>query len=243
MVHTSPIYVGTSGWHYDHWKGPFYPEGMASDDFLPYYLDHFRTVEVNNSFYQLPAEETLRDWRKTIPEEFVFAVKANRYITHMKKLKDPEEPVKTFMDRISTLDENLGPVLFQLPPNWHSNPKRLRTFLEVLPSGPRYVFEFRDTTWFEAPVYDALRNHNAAFCIYHLNGRDSPREITSDFVYVRLHGPDGPYQGSYTDQQLAGWAGAFSSWVAQGKRVYCYFNNDQHGYAVHDAQRLLAMLK
>ena len=236
------IHIGTSGWHYDHWVGPFYPEKMPSDAFLAHYTQHLHTVEVNNSFYQLPAASTIRTWRDTVPEGFIFAVKASRYITHMKKLHDPEDSTREFLSRIALLGPHLGPILFQLPPNWHSDPERLRAFLEILPPGQRYTFEFRDPTWFKPAIYAALREHNAAFCIYEINHRLSPKEITADFIYVRLHGPGDAYQGLYDKQTLAGWAGAFTAWADQSKDVYCYFDNDQAGYAVQNAQQLQSMV-
>lgn len=239
----SSIHIGTSGWHYDHWRGPYYPEDLPKEQFLEYHAERFHTVEVNNSFYQLPEAETLQQWWETVPEDFVFAVKASRYITHMKKLKDPAEPVSNFLERVSALGDKLGPVLFQLPPNWHFNPERLTSFLETLPAGHRYTFEFRDESWFDPRAYRALAEHGAAFCIYHLAGRLSPKEVTADFVYVRLHGPGDAYQGQYDDETLAGWAGAFSTWARQGKEVFCYFDNDQAGYAAQDALRLQVMLE
>jgi len=235
------LHIGTSGWHCDHWRGPFYPPDLDAEGYLPFYARSFATVEINNSFYHLPKAETLSHWRETTPEDFVFAVKASRYITHMKKLKDPREPVSTFMDRLQALGAKLGPILFQLPPNWHLNAGRLESFLEVLPRGFCYVFEFRDPTWFDDRAYDLLRDRGVAFCMYDLAGRPSPREITADFVYVRLHGPNGPYQGLYGDQALAGWVGAFATWLRQGKDVYCYFNNDPAGHAVQNALRLKEM--
>ncbi len=243
MLENNPaIHVGTSGWHYDHWQGPFYPEDMASDAFLGYYARRLGTVEVNNSFYQLPDEETLLGWRETVAEDFVFAVKASRYITHMKKLKDPEEPVANFMGRIEALGDRLGPILFQLPPHWRLNLDRLRAFLDVLPAGERYAFEFRHPSWLEPQVYAALEERGAAFCLFDFHDWHAPRQVTADFVYVRLHGPEGTYQGYYDTPTLAGWAGAFSSWQRQGKEVFCYFNNDQAGYAVRNAQELSRML-
>jgi uncharacterized protein YecE (DUF72 family) len=236
------IHIGTSGWHYPHWIGPFYPKDLRKSDFLSYYADHFRTVEINNSFYRLPTRETLTEWRLTVQPGFIFAVKGSRYITHMKKLKDPRGPVDEFLERISTLEDSLGPILFQLPPRWRFNGERLKGFLEALPRGYRYAFEFRDPTWFREEVYEAMHRHGAAFCMYELAGRRSPRRITADFVYVRLHGPEGAYRGQYATEVLAGWAEAFSAWAGQGKDIFCYFDNDEAGYAVQDAARLQHML-
>jgi uncharacterized protein YecE (DUF72 family) len=233
--------IGTSGWHYEHWQGPFYPQDLPSDKWLAYYTKHLPTVEINNSFYQLPAVETLRQWRTDTPEDFVFAVKASRYITHMKKLKDPDEPVSNFMTRVCELGDKLGPILFQLPPHWNLNLDRLRSLLELLPEGHRFAFEFRDTSWFDKRVYEMLAAHDAAFCIYQLSGHLSPKQVTTDWVYVRLHGPGDAYQGKYDVQTLSGWMGAFSTWARQGKEVYCYFDNDEAGYAVQNALTLQAM--
>ncbi len=235
------FHVGTSGWHYDHWQGPFFPKDLPNSEWLAYYAERLATVEINNSFYQLPEAKTLRNWRATTPEGFRFAVKASRYITHMKKLTDPDEPVANFLGRIDELGDKLGPILFQLPPNWNVNVKRLRAFLETLPKGYRFTLEFRDPSWFDERVYDLLKAHDMAFCIYDLSARLSPREVTTDWVYVRLHGPDGAYQGKYDMQTLAGWMGAFSSWMRQGKEVFCYFDNDEAGYAVQNALELQAM--
>jgi uncharacterized protein YecE (DUF72 family) len=237
------IHIGASGWHYDHWKGPFYPKGMNAGEMLAFYADHFKTVEINNSFYRLPEENVLAQWRDTAPEGFLFTAKASRYITHMKKLKDPEEPVSTFMERMGVLGGKLGPILFQLPPRWKLNLKRLRAFLAVLPEEHRYTFEFRDPTWFDEGVFEALSDNNAAFCIYELAGRQSPRKVTADFVYVRLHGPGDAYEGNYDRQALSGWAGALSTWSRKGLDIYCYFDNDQKGYAVRNALSLQHMLR
>lgn len=236
------IRIGTSGWHYDHWVGPFYPGGTPSDAFLSYYAGRFGTVEINASFYRLPEESTLVAWRDGAPDGFTFAAKASRYLTHMKKLNDPSEPLGTFLTRMRTLGPKLGPVLFQLPPNWGFDPDRLASFLDRLPSDLDAVFEFRDESWFDDRAYDLLRAHGATFCIYDLAGRISPKIVTSDTAYVRLHGPHGAYQGSYDAQTLSGWAGAFSTWASQGTDVYCYFDNDQAGYAPRDALTLAEML-
>jgi uncharacterized protein YecE (DUF72 family) len=238
---TRTLHVGTSGWHYDHWQGAFYPKDLASRSWLAYYADRLSTVEINNSFYQLPDRETLQNWRSVTPPRFLFTVKASRYITHMKKLKDAYQSVASFLRRMDELDEKLGPVLFQLPPRWNVNRERLQSFLDGLPEGYRCAFEFRDPSWFHDRVYEMLAAHDAAFCIYELGGQVSPKEVTADWVYVRLHGPDGAYQGRYDTETLAGWMGAFSTWMRQGKEVYCYFDNDEAGYAVENALALQAM--
>lgn len=236
------IHIGTAGWSYDHWQGVFYPAHMPASHRLEYYAQQLRCVEVNSSFYHLPDRQTLQHWFDSTPDHFRFAVKASRYITHMKKLRDPEKTVPPLLDRLATLGNKLGPVLFQLPPHWHFNAERLEGFLAVLRPGIRYAFEFRDHSWLNEQSYDLLSRHAAAFCIYELDGFLSPRPVTGDFVYVRLHGPDGAYQGSYDEHTLARWADVFSGWARTGKRVYCYFDNDQCGYAVQNALRLQAML-
>lgn len=243
MKASKDIHIGTSGWHYEHWRGPFYPEEISNEELLSYYAKVFHTVEINNSFYRLPTEKTFKNWRDRVPDGFIFSVKASRYITHTKKLKDPQEPVANFMKRVEVLEDKLGPILFQLPPRWRVNPGRLREFLEVLPEGFHYAFEFRDSSWFDQRVVDALADQGAAFCIYHLNQRTSPKEVTADFVYIRLHGPDGAYQGKYDISELSGWAGAFSTWERGSKEIYCYFDNDERGYAAEDALKLKEMVE
>ena len=236
------IYIGTSGWNYPHWQGPFYPEGLARRDWLPYYAERLASVEVNNTFYQLPERSTLEQWKSSVPQSFQFSVKASRYITHMKKLKDPERSTERFFKRIEALKGKLGPVLFQLPPRWKRNSERLQSFLEQLPREFAYTFEFRDTSWFDREIYALLHGTGAAFCIYHLAGVLSPKQVTAEFVYIRLHGPGDAYQGRYDTKTLSGWAGAFSTWHRQGKEIFCYFDNDQAGYAAQDALRLQGML-
>lgn len=244
MTTEGNIHIGTSGWQYGHWKGSFYPEELSTAELLSYYAERFHTVEINNSFYQLPTKETLRQWRSKVPKNFIFSFKASRYITHMKKLKDPEASLSRMLEVVSSLDGKLGPILFQLPPRWRFNPDRFFDFLESLPSEYRYAFELRDPSWLDHRAYEALTEVGAAFCIYELAGRMSPKEITADFVYIRLHGPlNSPYKGQYEIKTLAGWAGAISAWAAQGREVFCYFDNDEAGYAAQDALRLQNMLR
>jgi uncharacterized protein YecE (DUF72 family) len=237
------IYIGTSGWHYGHWIGPFYPEGMEPGDFLPFYACKLRSVEINNTFYQLPEPATLAEWCTVTPAGFVFACKASRYITHMKKLKDPEQTTRRFFDVVATLGEKLGPILFQLPPRWHVDGERLKQFLGLLPQGFRFAFEFRDESWFTPLVCELLARHGAALCAYDFDGRQSPVRVTSSFIYMRLHGPDGPYRGQYDGRTLAGWTKRFLAWRKSGLDVYCYFDNDEAGYAAQDALRLAGMVE
>lgn len=241
----SRFYIGTSGFHYPHWVGPFYPPNMKPSEFLSHYVSFFDTLEINNSFYRLPEEKTFVEWREKVPPYFVFSVKASRYITHMKKLKEVGEPLGNFMRRVEALGEKLGPILFQLPPRWKVDVERLESFLQELPPGRgrRYAFEFRDTSWFREEVYQALKRFGCSFCIYELSGVRSPHVLTADFVYVRLHGPGGAYEGKYTKKALSGWARAISDWVEEGRDIYCYFDNDQFGYAVENAIELKSMLE
>jgi len=236
------IHIGTSGWNYKHWIGTFYPAGTKAAGQLPYYVSKMDTVELNNSFYHLPDRETFARWRTNTPDDFIFAVKGSRYITHMKKLKEPKEPLGVFLQHARGLGKKLGPILFQLPPGWRINYERLESFVKVLPKKRRFAFEFRNYTWYDDQVYELLRRHNCAFCIYELNGHRSPMEVTADFVYIRLHGPGGKYQGSYTDQDLRNWSAQIKDWQRAGKDTYIYFDNDQAGYAAFNALRLKALI-
>jgi uncharacterized protein YecE (DUF72 family) len=229
------VHVGTSGWHYKHWKGPFYPADLPASRMLAWYAQHFDTVEINNSFYKLPTEAALESWRDATPAGFLFAVKGSRFLTHMKKLKDPEEGIARFMERVAALGPKLGPVLFQLPPFWDVNLPRLEAFLRALPRGPRYAFELRNPTWHTPKVSAALARHNAAFCIWELAGARSPVEITGDWTYIRLHGPGGPYQGSYDRHTMEDWAGRIRQWRRGLRAIYLYFDNDQGAFAAHNA--------
>src|ERR1041385_8578354 len=196
------VHIGTSGWHYRHWYGRFYPEKLPASRMLEFYTQHFDTVELNNTFYRLPLESGLENWRSTAPPGFCFAAKGSRFLTHMKKLKDPEVGIGRFFERVDRLRPKLGPIVFQLPPFWEVDTDRLDGFLAALPQRHRYAFEFRNPTWHTEPVYRILRKRRAAFCIFEIAGFSSEFHITADFTYVRLHGPDGAYQGSYPDAQL-----------------------------------------
>lgn len=238
---SAAAHIGTSGWHYPHWVGPFYPQGMRPDRYLGFYAERFRTVEINASFYRLPARANFAAWRAGAGAGFVFALKASRYTTHLKKLKDPQASLARLFDAAAGLEDALGPVLFQLPPRWRVNLARLESFLAALPAGVRAAFEFRDPSWFSDAVYDALAAHGAAFCIYDLAGRTSPLAVTAGFVYVRLHGPGGAYRGRYGRRGLAPWAERIGEWRERGE-VFCYFDNDEAGHAPRDAATLIELI-
>ncbi len=232
------VRIGTFGWHYGHWRGPFYPSDLPLARMLDFYSHQFDTVELNNSFYKLPTPAAFEEWKRSTPKGFLFAVKASRYITHMKKLKEGEASFERFHERVVELGAKLGPILFQLPPHWGPDPARLDEFLGSLPRRRRYAFELRDPSWFTAEIEAVLRRHRAGFCIYDFDRRQSPLTITADFVYMRLHGPEGRYAGSYSERELERWQGEIAGWSRAGLDVYCYFDNDQAGYAARDALRL-----
>jgi uncharacterized protein YecE (DUF72 family) len=237
------IRIGTSGYHYKHWLGRYYPAGMKSSDMLRHYLRDFDTVELNNTFYQLPNESTFDAWRTSTPHDFLFAMKGSRFITHMIKLKDAQRGLTNFMPRAERLRGKLGPILWQLPPGWKVNVERLEEFLSLLPREHRYTFEFRNETWITDAVLEVLKKYNAAFCIYELAGYHSPIELTADWTYIRLHGPTSfKYQGSYSDEQLAEWAERIRTWSKKLKGVYVYFDNDDSAYAVDNALTLKRMV-
>jgi uncharacterized protein YecE (DUF72 family) len=238
MTRLGSIRIGTSGWHYDHWRGPFYPEKLPASEMLQFYTRHFDTVELNNTFYRLPPETGLDTWRESVPKGFCFAAKGSRFLTHMKKLKDPEPGIANFFQRIDRLAARLGPIVFQLPPQWEVNAQRLEAFLDALPPRHRYAFELRNPTWHTPEIYRLLRRHNAAFCIFEIAGFRSKCELTASFTYVRLHGPGGAYQGSYPAQTLRKWARQIRDWQKDLRAVYVYFDNDQAAYAVENAREL-----
>jgi uncharacterized protein YecE (DUF72 family) len=236
------IHIGTSGWHYRHWVGPFYPPDVPASRYLGFYKDRFAAAEINGSFYRMPSVETLAAWRDAVPKDFRFAAKASRFITHAKKLALPIAQYDRFFDGIGTLRPKLGPILFQLPPRWRLNRERLAAFLDALPKRYRYTFEFREPSWLTDEVYALLARHRAALCLYHIAGFESPIAVTADFVYIRLHGPGAKYQGSYGDAALKAWARRIRAWARDGKAVWCFFDNDQNGYAAQDALRLRKLL-
>jgi uncharacterized protein YecE (DUF72 family) len=235
------IRIGCSGWQYKHWKGDFYPADLRQHEWFAHYARTFDTVEINNSFYRLPEAETFRRWRERAPAGFLFAVKASRYLTHMKKLKEPEEPLHRFFEHARPLVRTLGVVLYQLPPRWPADLARLDHFLHALPRGVRHAIEFREPSWYAPEVLDLLEAHGVALCLHDMNGSASGRRQVGPFAYVRFHGVT-KYGGRYGDEELRPWAG----WLAQehrsGRDVFAYFNNDIGGHAPRDAMRLREML-
>lgn len=238
------VFIGTSGWHYKHWLGLFYPEKLPPDQMLSFYAQHFDTVELNNSFYHLPLPSSVVKWRDTTQSKFVFAVKGSRFITHMKKLKDSKISTRKFFHVAEQLERKLGPILFQLPPRWKLNLERLTEFLKALPTEHQYAFEFRDESWLVKDAFDVLREFNAAFCIHDLANMRTPLEITADFTYVRFHGPgEAKYQGAYSKAQLTEWARQIRDWRRELKGIYVYFNNDIGGHAVRNALMLQELVR
>ncbi len=233
------FFAGTSGYQYNHWLGVFYPEDLPRDRWFEYYAERFDTVEINNTFYGLPARETFEDWRARAPEGFTYVLKYSQYGTHRKKLKDPEGHISTFLERTEPLRELMGPILVQLPPNWRANPGRLREFLDAAPRELRWAIEFRHPDWLQEPVYAVLREHNAALVIHDVIA-DHPRVVTADWVYLRYHG--GP-NGRYSEAEMVSEAAGIREHLSAGRDVYAFFNNDAHGWALENLRQLITAVK
>jgi len=242
-VNTVRYFVGTSGWHYDHWRGRLYPPELAKARWLTYYARSFPTVEVNASFYRLPTENALRGWYEQSPPGFVFALKASRLITHYRRLLGTAEALALFFARARLLGEKLGPILYQLPPDMARDDTRLAGFLAQLPPDLKHAIEFRHPSWFTPPVYELLGRHGVAFCVFHLVGLACPLVATAPFVYVRFHGTGGKYWGAYGAERLERWRRQIESLSAGREEVYAYFNNDAEAQAVYDARLLQARLQ
>jgi uncharacterized protein YecE (DUF72 family) len=242
MTRASDIHVGCSGWVYKHWRGILYPEGLPQSRWFARYADDFDTVEINASFYRLPAASTVDKWHDQAPPRFRYALKANRFITHMKKLKDCADAVDEFIALACRLKSYLGPILFQLPPSLHKDVPRLEAFLELLPRSGEHVFEFRHKSWYDEEVLAALDRHGAGFVVHDLVGLKSPRWASGRTAYVRFHGTAGKYHGRYSDEALLSWTDWCVEQARSGRSVWCYFNNDIHGHAIDDARTLKSMV-
>ena len=235
------VRVGCSGWQYRHWRGDFYPETLPLSHWYAHYALAFDTVEINNSFYRLPPADTFAKWGEQAPRHFLYAVKASRFLTHMKKLKDPEAPLTRFFERARHLGPHLGPVLYQLPPRWPLDLERFERFLAALPPGRLHTVEFRDPSWYDERAFALMRAHDVALCLHDMAGAASERVVVGPFVYVRFHGTS-RYGGRYDDRRLDAWAAWLTDRVRDGLRVFAYFNNDIGGHAPRDAVRLRARL-
>lgn len=238
-----PCFIGTSGWHYGDWRGRFYPQGMPSIEYLDYYSRFFNTVELNGVFYRMPKPSAVTHWYQVTPKQFRFAYKASRFITHIKKLKEPREPLRLMYRMADRLKEKLAVILFQLPPHWSVDLERLKHFLSALPTGYRHVMEFRHPSWFVPEVYELLDRYRVALCFYDMKGEPSPRVLTAPWVYMRMHGPSSLYGGDYQDTALKPLAKDVKQWAKRQKAVYVYFNNDRQGYAIQNAKRLLELVR
>jgi uncharacterized protein YecE (DUF72 family) len=235
--------VGCSGWEYKHWLGNFYANPLPRSRWFEHYASVFDTVEINNSFYRLPERATFAAWARRAPGGFEFAVKASRFLTHMKKLKDPEEPIERLFRRMRALGRHLGPVLYQLPPGWKLNLERLGHFLKALPRRARHVMEFRDPTWYDREVYRLLDRRGVALCLHDMAGSATGRARVGPFVYVRFHGATAKYGGRYPEDRLRSWAQWLNAEREGGADVYAYFNNDVGGHAPRDAVTLRRLLQ
>lgn len=237
------VFVGTSGWSYDAWRDDFYQD-VPKRAWLEYCGERFTGLEINATFYRQQQESTLAKWRDAVPEDFVFAVKGNRYLTHSKLLSEVEEPLERERERTSVLGDRFGAALWQLPARFGKNLDRLEAFAatagDVWPA--RHTVEFRDRSWFDEDVAGLLRDHGMAVCISDAADWPMWEEVTSDFVYVRLHGHTRTYASRYSKGSLRGWVDRIESWKADGRDVHVYFDNDSEGHAPHDALRLMEML-
>ena len=245
--HKGRYWIGTSGWNYAHWSGAFYPHGMKPAAWFQHYATAFDTVELNNTFYRLPSPHVFARWGQEAPAGFCFAVKASRFITHVKRLLEPERSAAEFLKRAAELKGKLGPILFQLPPSGRANLDRLRFFLEyltrqkILP-GLQVAFEFREPSWLSPEVLAALEKANAALCLADWPGLAVDGPVTADFVYIRRHGAGVLYAGAYSRTALRREAERIQTWLTEGRSVYVYFNNDADAHAVANALTLRELL-
>lgn len=237
------IKIGTSGFYYDHWRGVFYPEDLSRTHYFDYFVEQFPTVELNSTFYHLPRSGTVEHWAEKSPEDFLFALKASKQITHYRKLKDVEHLLYLFLHLIKPLKAKLAAILFQLPPSLKKDTRLLAAFLKLLPSGYRFAIEFRNESWQDDEVLEILEAYNVAFCLNDFKQRRIEPLTSADFTYLRLHGPTGRYGGSYDDATLRGYAKMLLEFAHRQKALFVYFNNDFEANAVKDARRLQELVR
>ena len=242
------LFVGTSGWNYSDWRERFYPADVKPRQYLTHYATRFHTTEVNYSFYHLPKRSTYENWAAQVPPDFVFALKASRTITHIRRLRDVAELWREFLENASALNDRLGPVLLQFPPSFKKDAQLLAAFLAESSrldnfGRRRLAFEFRHESWFAAEVYEVLRQHGSALVIAHSERYpQAPFVQTARFVYLRLHGPGALFASAYSEKQLRDWAAEIVKWMNAEKGVHVYFNNDFQGYAIENAVTLSGLI-
>jgi uncharacterized protein YecE (DUF72 family) len=233
------IFIGTSGWHYPSWRGPFFPKDLPIKRQLQYYASQFQSAELNSVFYRTPTPQAVNAWREQTGNDFVFAWKASKFITHWKRLSSKADTSLELLEsRIALLGEKAGPILFQLPPNFKMDSVRLAAFFKLLPKHRRYSFEFRHPSWYTSEIFKLLSAHNASLCISDHGDAPAPWKRTADFVYIRGHGPTGRYKGNYSTATLLAWSKRIENWRRRGWDIYAYFDNDQKSAAPADALRL-----
>jgi uncharacterized protein YecE (DUF72 family) len=232
------VHIGTSGWHYDDWRPAFYPDGLARKDWLTFYGERFSTVESNAAFYRLPETHTFEDWARQVPDDFRMSVKMSRYLTHVKRLADPAEPVHRFLERAEGLGDKLGPVLLQLPPNLKKDVARLDATLTPLCAHVDVAVEFRHESWFDDETRSCLEAHRAALCLTDRGSRPaSPLWRTADWTYLRFHSGTGKPQPCYGRSALASWGERLRASWGSRSHIWVFFNNDTHACALRDARR------
>ena len=240
---SNKAYIGTSGWNYPHWKRRFYHTTPKSQ-WLSFYAANFSSIEINATFYRLQSEKTMRRWYQLTPDNFRFTIKANRYLTHTKRLRNPEQSIALEQQHAQHLAEKLSVVLWQLPGNFKININRLQQFLDALQEWDKvkHCIEFRHSSWFEDDVADLLSQHNVAVCQSDAGDWPIWQQVTADFVYTRLHGRPSTYVSNYSSAKLSIWASEIQAWLNQGRDVYVYFDNDADGRAPLNAMSLSKLL-
>ena len=241
------VHIGTSGWSYKHWKGVYYPEKLPASKWLSFYAEDFETSEINSSFYRLPSEQTVLNWARQVPDGFLFCPKMSRFLTHMKKLSDPEEALERYFDVFQHLSKIMGPVLIQLPPLLAFNYEKAEYFYKLLKrryNNYSFVMEVRHTSWLKEESLTLMTRYNIGLVISQ-SGTGFPYSelVTAKNIYVRFHGPKELYASGYPDKMLEEFADKFYIWTGKGHDVWAFFNNDIHGYAPEDAKKLMMLME
>ncbi len=240
------IHIGTSGWSYKHWKEIFYPPKLKPAEWIAFYSEHFDTTEINRSFYRLPTQETVIEWTKKVPKDFLFCPKMSRYLTHMKKLSDPEEPLERFFNVFEPMQKMMGPVLIQLPALLKFNYDKAEHLYHLLKTSYRkyeFVMEVRHNSWLDDDSLTLMTKYNIGLVISQSGAHFPYSEmITAKNIYIRFHGPHALYASSYSDEMLKDFAKKFKKWEKEGHEIWAFFNNDVNGYAIGDAKRLIEIV-